>query len=42
MIESGLQSDPLTIEMSQLLLMHDLITKKHLAKVTFLNPSTVV
>jgi hypothetical protein len=42
MLESGPQSDPLTIEMSRLLLMHDLMTKKHISKVTFLNPSTVV
>lgn len=42
MLESGLQSDPLTIEMSRLLQLHDLITQKHLAKVTFLNPSTIV
>jgi len=42
MPESGPQSDPLTIEMSRLLLMHDLMTKKHISKVTFLNPSTAV
>ncbi|PUZ76634.1 hypothetical protein GQ55_1G306500 [Panicum hallii var. hallii] len=30
--ESHLQSDPLTIEMSQLLVLHDLMTKRHLSK----------
>ncbi|XP_066318931.1 uncharacterized protein [Miscanthus floridulus] len=32
MLESGTQSDPLAIEMSRLLLMHDLMTKKHISK----------
>jgi hypothetical protein len=39
--ESHLQSDPLTIEMSQLLVLHDLMTKRHLSKVTFSKPSII-
>jgi hypothetical protein len=37
MPESLIQSDPLTIEMSQLRKLQDLITKRHLSEVTFLN-----
>ena len=37
--ESRLQSDPLKIEMSQLLMLHDIMTKRHLCKVSFSNSS---
>ncbi|OEL23190.1 hypothetical protein BAE44_0015791, partial [Dichanthelium oligosanthes] len=32
MLESGLQSDPLTTEMSQLVMLHDLMCKRHLSE----------
>ena len=37
--ESRLQSDPLKIEMNQLLMLHDIMTKRHLCKVSFSNSS---
>jgi len=37
-LESGHQSDPLKIEMTRLLKLHDLMTRRHLTKVTFLKP----
>ena len=37
--ESRLQSDPLKIEMNQLLMLHDIMTKRHLCKVSLSNPS---
>jgi DNA-binding IscR family transcriptional regulator len=41
MLEGGLQSDPFTPELSRLLTLRDLVTKRHLLEVAFSNPSLI-
>jgi hypothetical protein len=41
MLEGGLQSDPFTPELSRLLTLRDLVTKRHILEVAFSNPSLI-